>query len=47
MTLPEINAAQQALDLLYNDLMSKGLLTPEIKVIFHNHYNRLTKLKQI
>lgn len=40
MTLTEIAAAQQALDLLYNQLMEKKLLTPEIKTVFHEHYNR-------
>jgi hypothetical protein len=46
MTTEEINAAQKALRLLYDELMAKGLATPEIKVIMHQHMNRLTIQKK-
>jgi len=35
----ERNAAKQALDRLYQELLAAKLLTPEIKVIYHKHVN--------
>lgn len=45
MTQEEITAAKRALQLLYDSLNAKKLLTPEIKVIFHDHMNSYTKPK--
>ena len=46
MTLLEIEAAQKALDLLYNDIKEKKIpMPPEFKTLIHEHYNRLTQLK--
>jgi hypothetical protein len=46
MSLAEILAAQKALELLYTTLKEKDLLTTEIKVVIHDHYNHYTILKK-
>lgn len=46
MTPNEINAAQAAINRVYQDILAKGIPFPEdIKKVFHNHYNRLTAEK--
>lgn len=46
MTPEEIRIRQSAIDMLYQDILSKANPFPEeIRHIFHEHMNRLTKEK--
>ena len=42
-TLSELLAVQSALNKLHTELKANKLLTNDIEVIFHNHYNQVTE----
>lgn len=42
----ELEISQLALNRLYQELLSKNLLTREIKEVFHKHYNIYTRAKE-